>query len=218
MKKTIAFVLCAALLLAACLSAQAEIVGQTGDGTFIHRHIAPNGQELYFVSLEREPHVLMEDVNFDGIDDVVVYTAVGASNFFTEFFVWDGEKYVTAQHDCETGLCNYSLEHPGYIVTYAQNGWAGALFERRIYQWEGTHLRLRRVMVSECDTETVFTDTGYTVTENQTVLHIQLKDYVQEEDELNQMLLWETRLNVENLENSEVFNTLSEKIWEGIEE
>ena len=87
MKKMIAFVLCAALLLAACLSAQAEIVGQTGDGTFIHRHIAPNGQELYFVSLERDPRVLMEDVNFDGIDDVVVYTAVGASNFFTEFFV-----------------------------------------------------------------------------------------------------------------------------------
>ena len=218
MKKMIAFVLCAALLLAVCLSAQAEIVGQTGDGTFIHRHIAPNGQELYFVSLEQEPMVLMEDVNFDGIDDVVAYTAVGASNFFTEFFVWDGEKYVTAQHDSEMGLCNYSLEHPGFVTTYAQNGWAGALFEERIYQWEGTALRLRRVMSSECDIETIFTDTGYTVTENQTVLHIRLTDYTQEDGESNQELLWETRLNVEDLENSEIFNTLNDKLWNGMEE
>ena len=73
-------------------------------------------------------------------------------------------------------------------------------------------------MSSECDTETIFTDTGYTVTENQTVLHIRLTDYTQEDGELNQELLWETRLNVEDLEDSEIFNTLNDKLWNGMEE
>ena len=98
MKRLLIFACSFFLTLFSALSAGAEIVGRTAEGDFIHRYLASNGQELFFVSMEREPPVNREDVNGDGVDDLVVYTAIGASNYFVEFFVWDGEKYVMAQH------------------------------------------------------------------------------------------------------------------------
>ena len=75
--------LSAILMITMCLAvtASAEIVGRTADG-YIHRYTADNGQEIYFVSIEKEPPVRYEDVNFDGHPDLVMVTALGASNAY----------------------------------------------------------------------------------------------------------------------------------------
>ena len=51
-----------------------------GENEYIHRLIADNGQELCFVSGEKDPYLSYADVNFDGINDVVILTQRGASN------------------------------------------------------------------------------------------------------------------------------------------
>ena len=51
------------------LTASAEIVGRTAD-EYIHRYLADNGQEIYFVSIEEEPPVRYDDVNFDEHPDL----------------------------------------------------------------------------------------------------------------------------------------------------
>lgn len=95
-------VLCLLGSLAAC-GAGAEAAGSgveklalTGGGA-IYRYTAPDGQEIYLVADERQEPVLhREDVNFDGVEDVVALTRLGASNAFYDFFVWDGRQYVYA--------------------------------------------------------------------------------------------------------------------------
>ena len=125
-------------------AARAEIVGRAGDD-YIHQWMAPNGQALYFVSPEEEPYVHMEDVNFDGIEDVVAMTIHGASNFGVEFFVWDGAAYVPVAHSGADSLVNHTL-YPelGLVETYVQEGWAGALHTRQLWRWKGAELELVR--------------------------------------------------------------------------
>ena len=152
------------LLLAS--SANAEIVGRAGDD-YIHQWIAPGGQPLYFVSPEEEPYVRMEDVNFDGVEDVVVTTVRGASNLFEEFFVWDGERYVPVTHAGADRLANYTL-YPelGLVETYLQEGWAGALHTRKLWRWRGTDLEcVRTAYGSEVNTMTVEDDFATVVTD-----------------------------------------------------
>ena len=147
-------VLLAALMLIP--AARAEIVGRAGDD-YIHQWIAPNGQALYFVSPEEEPYVRMEDVNFDGIEDVVAMTFRGASNFGAEFFVWDGGAYVPVTHTGADSLVNHEL-YPewGLVETYVQEGWAGALHTRQLWRWNGAALELvRTASGSEVSTTTI---------------------------------------------------------------
>lgn len=132
-----------------------KIVGTTEDDRYIHAYAADNGQTLYFTAHEQFPRVIREDVNFDGMDDIVVHVALGASNFFSEFFVMDGGRYVRAEHPgIDYALCNYQL-HPELelVSTYANNGSAGALNEQCIFRWDGTGLTLVRRAVSEELTE-----------------------------------------------------------------
>ena len=88
------FCLLALLLLMTIAPVRAEIIGQTTENEYIHRLIADNGQELCFVSGEKDPCLSYTDVNFDGINDVVILTQRGASNFVYQFFISDGEQYV----------------------------------------------------------------------------------------------------------------------------
>ena len=88
------FCLLALLLLMTIAPVRAEIVGQTTENEYIHRLIADNGQELCFVSGEKDPCLSYTDVNFDGINDAVILTQRGASNFVYQFFISDGEQYV----------------------------------------------------------------------------------------------------------------------------
>ena len=137
-------VLCLLGSLAAC-GAGAEAAGSgveklalTGGGA-IYRYTAPDGQEIYLVADERQEPVLhREDVNFDGVEDVVALTRLGASNAFYDFFVWDGRQYVYATPPGqEAGLANYGLDADrGYVWTQANNGMAGLECEYGVYRWQ----------------------------------------------------------------------------------
>ena len=84
MKLRIITALCAAFALMMCLgvTASAEIVGKTADG-WIHRYIADNGQEIYFVSTGEEALVETDaDVNFDGHPDLEVTFVTEAGRDF----------------------------------------------------------------------------------------------------------------------------------------
>lgn len=169
-------VLLALLMLAP--AARAEIVGWAGND-YIHQWIAPNGQALYFVSPEEEPFVRMEDVNFDGVEDVVVTTFRGASNFGAEFFVWDGGVYVPVAHAGADALVNYGLyPEEGLVETYIQEGRAGALHTRQLWRWKGTELELVRTATgSDVSTMTFEGDLVIVVTDN-TLVQLRVWDHL----------------------------------------
>lgn len=107
-------------------NASTVILGMTADWDYIHQYIAPNGQALYFTAVEEAPPITFRDVNFDGVTDIVIFVSMGASNFFTEFFVYDtaAGEYIRAEHrGIDYGLCNYQL-YPEYgiVVSQANNG------------------------------------------------------------------------------------------------
>ncbi len=169
MKKLVALI-AALLLLGGC--ARADIVGSDGNGGYIHRFSAPNGQDIFFVSDMEEPAVSFEDVNFDGADDIVVTTAQGASNAFYEFFVFDEGRYVMAEHPGSGyGVPNYWADpETGRVSAWCNNGYAGLLHSRYVYRWEGTDLRLVRKAVSSLVEEWSSEDNRLiTVTYNDTV-------------------------------------------------
>lgn len=197
------------LCLALASAAQAEPV-QMFRHDYICRYTAPNGQELYFVSSESDPQVILEDVNFDGVDDIVVLTANGATNAFFEFFVWDGSQYVWAWHwEPDYGLCNYALDPRGYVVCHGHNGMAGALFEDFILAWDGPALTPVRKMVSEEKTEFTFTDELYTVVTYQNALHIQVYDYASGNS-------WETDATLDDFMRDGFFDDLQSVFWQGL--
>lgn len=156
-------ILLALILLCMAFSAQAEIVGRTSEGEFIHSYTADNGQLIYFTALEDEPFIEKADVNFDGLEDLVVCVSAGASNGFFEFFVYDGENYVQASHDgIGYGICNYQLyPEKGLVLSHANNGFAGALHEACLFKWDGTNLKMIRRAVSDLDSEYIWYDDGY---------------------------------------------------------
>lgn len=193
-----------------------HIVGTTGEGENIHAFTARNGQVIYFVALETEPPVVYEDVNFDGTDDIVAYTAMGASNFFCEFFVWNGAEYVRAEHTgIDYGLCNYML-HPetGIVHSGANNGFAGALHEDCLFCWEGTSLRLIRRAVSEEWTETAFSGEAYTQVTHSDVLHMRVWDYTL--DPHGGTLIWERIMPLREADEGDIFTEEHDALWQGI--
>ena len=133
------------------MSRLTEVVGRTSDGWCIHAYEADNGQMLYFTALEAEVNILYDDVNFDGIQDLVIYTSMGASNAYCEFFVWHDGRYVMAEHPAiDYALPNYQLyPEKGIVATHANNGYAGAAYEECLFRWEGTKMKLIRRGVSE---------------------------------------------------------------------
>lgn len=146
LRKSLVMMLC--IMLPAI--AGAEVVGTAGmmGEELIHRVIAPNGQEIYFVSLEREPFLTYTDVNFDGMDDLVVCTAQGANNGWFVFYLWDGERYVRAtwNEGQGRGLPNYRLfPESGLVEAEVSEGSAGLLHHKWLYRWEGTSLICTRL-------------------------------------------------------------------------
>ena len=213
MKKKIFIVLFVVLILP--LTVSAEIVGQTSGGEYIHAYAAPNGQTIYFAALESEPRVLTRDVNFDGQDDLVVVTSMGASNYFCEFFVFENGRYVQAQHlGLSTGLCNYEL-YPelGIVGSHASNGWAGALHEDHLFRWEGTNLRLIRRGSSEEMTEFSYTDDAYTVTTWQNRVRITICDY--SSGDYDATVLWDQAVDVDQMDAA-MFDQETALLWQGL--
>ena len=110
--------------------------------------------------------MVQQDVNFDGRNDLVFYTSMGASNAWCEFFVFDGVRYHYVEHPgSEYGLPNYEL-HPqqGLVSTHANNGSAGALHENCLFRWEGNQLKLIRRAVGEEYKETDYQADRYVET------------------------------------------------------
>lgn len=202
------------LLLAA--TAYAEPVGRTQDG-YIHRYTAQNGQELYYVSQVEDPLVLMEDVNFDGVEDIVVPTVQGTTNAYYEFFVWDGARYVLASLPTdEAGLPNYVLyPEKGLILATSNNGSAGLLHETTLYCWEGATLLEVRRAVSEHPEG--FSSEGEIIT--QTTDMSKLKMTVTEPGEEGEaVVLWEETMDMQDAPENESawLQEEEEVLWNGL--
>lgn len=212
-KKGLFLVLPITLMLPAAV--RAEIVGHTSDGAYIHAYAAPNGQMIYFTALESEPNIIMRDVNFDGQEDLIVMTSMGASNFFCEFFVFDNGQYVQAEHNGLGGsLCNYELyPESGIVGSHANNGYAGALHEYYLFRWEGTNLRLIRRGSSEELTETEFGDEAYTVTTHRNRLHIVIRDY--SAGDYEGTMLWDNVVELDEMDAA-MFDQEQELLWQGL--
>lgn len=148
------------------------IVADMGTKGSIHRCIVPNGQELYFNARAEEPGIEFKDVNFDGLDDLVIITGRWAKCDTALFYVYDPAKgYVFVRETAQDeGLMNYAL-YPEYglVGTDISNGNAGLCHETCLYRWEGNNLECIRRAYSDNYTETVwaadmnsYTTTTYT--------------------------------------------------------
>ena len=218
MKKRLCSLLLVLLLLPA--AALAEVVGREGmyGDEYIHRIEAPNGQALYYLSKEEEAFVTYRDVNFDGMEDIVVISSQGASNTWFLFFVWDGENYVRAGWDAgdDTGLPNYELlAGDGLVLASCNDGWAGGLHHRWLYRWEGTDLRLVRSAVSEMDQETAIDAQAGTIVT--TVRNNRMSVRVTEPDgQGGYRVLWEGVVTEEQAANDpQAFSQEEAAFWQG---
>ena len=218
MKKRLCSLLLVLLLLPA--AAPAEVVGRDGmyGDRYIHRIEAPNGQALYYLSKEEEAFVTCRDVNFDGMEDIVVISAQGASNTWFLFFVWDGENYVRAGWDAgdDTGLPNYELlAGEGLVLASCDDGLAGGLHRYWLYRWEGTDLRLVRSAVSEMDQETAIDAQAGTIVT--TVRNNRMSVRVTEPDgQGGYRVLWEGIVTEEQAANDpQAFSQEEAAFWQG---
>ncbi len=125
------------------------LVGKTQEGNILRADGTPMGKGVYFLSIG-EPGdrglAYLEDVNFDGVEDVVTVYAMGASNEFFDFYVWNGTDYTLAFPYTGDRFGNYQL-YPalGMVITHTNDGWAGALHETVMYRWQGAKLNAIRV-------------------------------------------------------------------------
>ena len=208
------FILLSAIfMITMCLAitASAEIVGKTADG-YIHRYMADNGQEIYFVSIEEEALVKYDDVNFDGHPDLTMVTALGASNAYYEFYLWNGSEYEYAEHWTDD-IINYELVDGQYLVSRSNDGSAGALFHAEICVWDGNVLKSIRTRVAEDETSIVWEGNIETQTTNFDRLHVT----VWEADSLagEATVLWEKTYEPFP-ENPAVFDEMEAHLWEGL--
>ncbi len=221
-------VLCLLGSLAAC-GAGAEAAGSgveklalTGGGA-IYRYTAPDGQEIYLVADERQEPVLhREDVNFDGVEDVVALTRLGASNAFYDFFVWDGQQYVYATPDglSGSGLANYSLDaEKGYMLSHANNGLAGLECEVGIYRWEGLELKPVRVLKAETRSQWQDSPDGsysFAIVYDNRILRATVTDYP--DGVYEGRVIWEKEfeLEAEDFDGAEVWEEMRGALTAGL--
>lgn len=127
-------------------------------------------QALYaFAEIDREDLLVQEmaDVNFDGHDDLVLMTRLGASNACYVFFLWD-EAQGRFSSSSTPALWNYALfPEKQLLFSHTNNGSAGLLHESAVYGWEdGTLTRLRSVVWDTYQESGYdFGDSSYTYTE-----------------------------------------------------
>ena len=191
-------------------------VGEACGDLYIFSWCAPNGQTLYFCGRD-DPMVKMEDINFDGREDAVITIIRGASNFFTEFFVYDNGQYVYTSHPGEeNGFCNYRL-YPEYgiVRTTSNNGYAGALHEEALYRWEGTQLKcIRRAVSEENCVMTDMTD-GFSLTYDTNTLNVRVWDYLNNTDD--GALVYEALIDTDDIwDHQNAFAGEKEALWRGI--
>lgn len=194
------------------------VLGLTADWWYIHEVIAPNGQRICFTGMEDWADVSFEDVNFDGIDDIVAVSVMGASNFFSEFFVYDtaAGEYVRAVTDSdEERLCNVQL-HPesGLVVTYTNAGSAGLMHVWNIYRWEGTGLKLIRSAVSDEWSEEFFERSTWTSVIHGDILHMTVRDHTL--GSYDDCIVWEVIMPKDDVDFESLYEQEMEALWQGI--
>ncbi len=214
MRNRIMMLLAAALLLtlALCGAASAEVVGRTGEG-YIHRYTADNGQDIYFVSTSEEPLVETGvDVNFDGHADLAVVTALGASNAFYEFYLWNNGTYEYAVRETDE-IVNYTLMDGKYLVSRSNDGQAGMLFHAQVCVWDGNVLKLVRAMTSEEESIIDWEGRVMTQTMNLDRLHVTL--WAMEGMVGEAEVLWEKTYEPFP-EDASAFDEMNEHLMEGL--
>lgn len=202
-------------------SGSVEKLALTGGGA-IYRYTAPDGQEIYLVADERQEPVLhREDVNFDGVEDVVALTRLGASNAFYDFFVWDGRQYVYATPPGqEAGLANYGLDADrGYVWTQANNGMAGLECEYGVYRWQGTELAPVRVLRAETSSRWQDSPDGsysFAIVYDNRILRATVTDYP--DGVYEGRVIWEKEfeLEAEDFDGAEVWEEMRGALTAGL--
>ena len=194
------------------------VLGVSADGWYIHECIAPNGQRIVFTAMDDWVDLSYEDVNFDGIQDIVAFTVMGASNASAEFFVYEpyGGAYVRAEtKGADNRLCNYQLlPQQGLVVTWTNYGHAGATHEYCIYRWVGTELELLRSAESDMLTEESSTATAYTETTYTDIYHIVVRDFTW--GGYDDAIIWEATVSREEYETLDIYTEEMNILWQGI--
>lgn len=193
--------------------AATQIVGTTPDGGYIHACEVGAGEFVYFVATEPDPEITMEDVNFDGQTDLVFTTVRGATNLYFEFFVWTPQGYVRAEYPVATGIANYRLDPDrGYVVSSANGGSAGALYEDFIFRWEGTSLRTVRCAVSESLHEYRSEGNSFTTTVSDRKIMLTVYAYDENGDGT---LIHEEIINLGRMD-ADKLNEMKQRLWQGL--
>ena len=191
-----------------------RVVGVSGDES-IWQFRADNGQNIYFTSREADPFVQYQDINFDGIPDLTILTTRGASNFFYKLFVFSNNHYSPVRlMGYEGDAVNFQL-HPEekLISIHANNGYAGALFESILYQWDGTDLYPVRKATSEEYKEASLQDATYTLITHLDQLHVTFRDY--RDGSFNGVKYHEIILSLEDV-TAETFDKWMEILWQDL--
>ena len=82
------------------------------------------------------------DVNFDGYNDLVIATAIGASNAIYTFYLWDEAARTFVWYEGPL-LWNYALyPEEDCVTSHGTSGWAGLLHEDRVYTWSADRKEL----------------------------------------------------------------------------
>lgn len=210
--------LCLLPCLAAAETLPARAVGRTSEGENIFELIADNGQALYFTSIEPAPFVKKEDVNFDGVPDIVVCVSSGASNGYFEFFVNNNGQYVQAAHDgMGAGLANYQLyPEQGAVFSQASAGHAGALHVWHLFRWQGTDLQLVSSAVSDELTESTFTDISWTQTVYSGLYEVTVTHYGENAWEWEVVL--QKTVTEEDIITGNIFEEERAILWQGLQQ
>lgn len=158
--------LCAMLAASVAQAADVVCVEQNALGSeqaySIMRATMDNGQVIHYLSRESEPRYRMEDVNFDGHEDFVPTTTIGASNFYSVFYVYSPQ---TGQYEPidtgDAGFCNHTLLPDKGLVVSSEND--GYLYrDIKIYQWQSGALTLLRRGIVKGLSTVEFDDVGMT--------------------------------------------------------
>lgn len=192
------------------------IVGRTSEGENIVRYLAENGQEIFFTTLETNPKVKMEDVNFDGQSDIVAFTVLGSSNFFCEFFVYDGAMYHQAEHPhIAQGLCNYDLfPEKGIVQSQTIDGLAGALHDTCLFTWDGLDLKLIRRATGQQRTELENREGAHALVTYTDEVEWKVRDYAN--DPFEGSLLWEETLRLGEGDEQKALKREQKALWQGL--
>lgn len=172
MKKALVFLICLLLTLPACaescyisedmpaLEITCGIVGEQALDEFFQPVILQfaltdtrTGEQLTPVYALSEAvwvpdaaYYALDDVNFDGCSDLVIATAIGASNASYTFYLWDADTQTFVWYGGPS-LWNYALyPEQNAVLSQGTSGYAGLLHEQHVYVWndDKTDLILER--------------------------------------------------------------------------